>query len=301
MLGFGTFLNMRCINGGLGGVWPPTGIETFDPWHLPLINTLILLCSGAAATWAHHAIAHENDRKGLENGLILAIGLGALFTVFQIYEYTHASFAFSGNIYGASFFMATGFHGFHVLIGTIFLLVCLIRAKKGHFLLKSILALKQRLGIGISLMSFGCFFLLQFTFGELSRFQDLLKMNKKWLFVVFIAIPGLLVLLSLGVWQTKRLAWKEALLENIKNNLTAEPSLLTSGVKKSSHNYKMVKVQGVLEPKSIFILTPIKGLGAGFRVISPLKLEGGSKILVDRGVIKEREKPRLQTLANRGR
>ena len=110
-----------------------SGIETFDPWHLPLINTLILLCSGAAATWAHHAIAHENDRKGLENGLILAIGLGALFTVFQIYEYTHASFSFSGNIYGASFFMATGFHGFHVLIGTIFLLVCLIRAKKGHF------------------------------------------------------------------------------------------------------------------------------------------------------------------------
>ena len=117
----------------VGGVWPPTGIETFDPWHLPLINTLILLCSGAAATWAHHAIVHENDRKGLENGLILAIGLGALFTVFQIYEYTHASFSFSGNIYGASFFMATGFHGFHVLIGTIFLLVCLIRARKGHF------------------------------------------------------------------------------------------------------------------------------------------------------------------------
>ena len=89
--------------------------------------------AGAAATWAHHAIAHENDRKGLENGLILAIGLGALFTIFQIYEYTHAAFSFSGNIYGANFFMATGFHGFHVLIGTIFLLVCLIRAKKGHF------------------------------------------------------------------------------------------------------------------------------------------------------------------------
>ena len=116
----------------IGGTWPPPDIKTFDPWDIPLINTLILLLSGTTVTWAHHAML-ENDRKGLENGLILAIGLGALFTVFQIYEYTHASFSFSGNIYGASFFMATGFHGFHVLIGTIFLLVCLIRARKGHF------------------------------------------------------------------------------------------------------------------------------------------------------------------------
>ena len=122
-------------------------------------------------------------------------------------------------------------------------------------------------------------------------------MNKKWVFLVFIAIPGLLILLSLGIWQTKRLAWKEALLENINNNLTAEPSSLTSGIKKSLDNYKMVKVQGVLEPNSIFILTPIKGSGAGFRVISPFKLKDGSKILVDRGVIEEKEKPRLQTSA----
>ena len=116
-----------------GGVWPPTGIETFDPWHLPLINTLILLCSGAAATWAHHALAHENNRKDLVKGLILAIALGALFTVFQVYEYGHAAFSFSGNIYGANFFMATGFHGFHVVVGTIFLAVCLLRALRGHF------------------------------------------------------------------------------------------------------------------------------------------------------------------------
>ena len=109
------------------GVWPPVGIETFDPWHLPLINTLILLCSGAAATWAHHALVHENNRKDMRNGLILAIALGAVFTVFQIYEYSHAAFGFSGNIYGANFFMATGFHGAHVLIGTIFLFICLLR------------------------------------------------------------------------------------------------------------------------------------------------------------------------------
>ena len=117
----------------IGSTWPPAGIETFDPWHLPLINTLILLCSGAAATWAHHAIAHENNRKDLVNGLIIAILLGVLFTIFQAYEYTHAAFSFSGNIYGANFFMATGFHGFHVIVGTIFLAVCLFRALKGHF------------------------------------------------------------------------------------------------------------------------------------------------------------------------
>lgn len=124
---------MGPLSPAVDGQWPPAGIETFDPWHLPLINTLILLCSGAAATWAHHALAHEDNRKDLKNGLIIAILLGAVFTVFQAYEYSHAAFGFSGNIYGANFFMATGFHGFHVLVGTIFLLVCLIRAYKGHF------------------------------------------------------------------------------------------------------------------------------------------------------------------------
>jgi cytochrome c oxidase subunit 3 len=117
----------------IGAQWPPKGIEVFDPFHLPLINTLILLISGCAATWAHHALVHENNRKDLQNGLIVAILLGVLFTAFQIYEYTHAAFGFAGNIYGANFFMATGFHGFHVLIGTIFLAVCLFRVMKGHF------------------------------------------------------------------------------------------------------------------------------------------------------------------------
>ncbi|ATI42877.1 cytochrome c oxidase subunit 3 [Pacificitalea manganoxidans] len=115
------------------GMWPPPSIETFDPWHLPLINTLILLCSGCAVTWAHHALVHENNRKDLKNGLILAVVLGAIFTFFQAYEYTHAAFGFSGNIYGANFFMATGFHGAHVVIGTIFLFVCWLRALRGDF------------------------------------------------------------------------------------------------------------------------------------------------------------------------
>ena len=115
-----------------GGTWPPQGVATFDPWHLPLVNTLILLTSGTTVTWAHHALQH-NDRDGLKWGLICTVALGALFTCVQIYEYAHAAFDFSGNIYGATFFMATGFHGFHVLVGTIFLTVCLFRALAGHF------------------------------------------------------------------------------------------------------------------------------------------------------------------------
>ena len=119
-----------------GGVWPPKGIEVFDPWHLPLVNTLILLTSGTTVTWAHHALLN-NDRKGLKWGLALTVVLGMLFTSVQAYEYAHAAFAFSrdngGNIYGSTFFMATGFHGFHVIVGTIFLIVCLFRALQGHF------------------------------------------------------------------------------------------------------------------------------------------------------------------------
>jgi cytochrome c oxidase subunit 3 len=119
-------------NDVLGGQWPPKGITTFDPWHLPLLNTLILLTSGTTVTWAHHALL-ENDRQGLKWGLILTIALGAAFTCVQAYEYSHAGFHFSQNIYGATFFMATGFHGFHVIIGTVFLTVCLVRAFLGHF------------------------------------------------------------------------------------------------------------------------------------------------------------------------
>ena len=129
-------------------VWPMKGIEVLDPFGFPLLNTFILLCSGTTVTWAHHAMIHghrggelkglwgavgvgEND--GLKKGLWLTILLGLLFTSIQAYEYIHAPFAFKGNIYGATFFMATGFHGAHVIIGTIFLIVCLARAYKGDF------------------------------------------------------------------------------------------------------------------------------------------------------------------------
>ncbi|PZM09142.1 cytochrome c oxidase subunit 3 [Rhizobium tubonense] len=115
-----------------GGQWPPKGVEVLDPWHLPIYNTVILLLSGTTVTWAHHALLH-NDRKGLIQGLTLTVLLGILFSSVQAYEYAHAPFAFRDSIYGATFFMATGFHGFHVLIGTIFLLVCLVRSIKGDF------------------------------------------------------------------------------------------------------------------------------------------------------------------------
>jgi len=116
----------------IGGVWPPKGIEVLDPFVYPLLNTLILLLSGTTVTWAHHALIH-GDRKGLKQGLWLTVVLGAIFSCVQAYEYSHATFGFSGNIYSATFYMATGFHGFHVLVGTIFLVVCLIRAYRGDF------------------------------------------------------------------------------------------------------------------------------------------------------------------------
>jgi cytochrome c oxidase subunit III len=112
--------------------WPPKGIEVLDPFAFPLLNTLILLCSGTTVTWAHHCLIH-GDREGLKKGLWATILLGLVFTSVQAYEYAHAPFAFKGLNYGAAFFMATGFHGFHVLVGTIFLIVCLVRTYKGHF------------------------------------------------------------------------------------------------------------------------------------------------------------------------
>ena len=119
-----------------GGQWPPVPSDnfqkTFDPWGLPLVNTLILLLSGTTVTWAHHAML-ENNRRGVIWGLALTVFLGVIFSLLQAYEYGHAAFNYSGHIYGATFFMATGFHGAHVIIGTIFLFVCLLRVLAGHF------------------------------------------------------------------------------------------------------------------------------------------------------------------------
>ena len=119
--------------------WPPKGIETLDAWQLPLLNTVILLLSGTTVTWAHHAL-QVGDRKAAKIGLVITVVLGALFTAVQVYEYQHIlhenlffnAEAANSGLYGSIFFMATGFHGFHVLLGTIFLLVCLLRLMAGQ-------------------------------------------------------------------------------------------------------------------------------------------------------------------------
>ena len=115
-----------------GGVWPPKGIEPFDPFGLPYLNTVLLLLSGTTVTWAHFDLI-ENDIKGMIEKTGYTIILGFIFVGVQAYEYSHATFAFTGGIYPSTFYMATGFHGLHVMIGAIFLSVCWFRARLGHF------------------------------------------------------------------------------------------------------------------------------------------------------------------------
>ncbi len=130
---FHFFLYPEHVSGAATAIWPPEGIYTFDPFHLPLLNTMILLLSGCTVTWAHHGLLH-NDRKTLIQGLALTVVLGISFTALQAYEYAQAPFPFvGGGVYPSTFFLATGFHGFHVIVGTIFLAVCLFRAMAGHF------------------------------------------------------------------------------------------------------------------------------------------------------------------------
>lgn len=116
----------------IGHVWPPKGIQTLDPFDLPYLNTLILLLSGTTMTWSHHAMV-EGNYKEMQQKLLFIVLLGLTFLCVQAHEYSHATFAFKGGIYPSTFYMATGFHGFHVFVGTIFLLVCYIRARLGHF------------------------------------------------------------------------------------------------------------------------------------------------------------------------
>lgn len=116
----------------IGCTWPPQGIVTFDPWRIPLLNTYILLLSGATITYCHHSIVrgdYENSIKGFGYTILLAV----LFTILQGYEYFNAPFSINDGIYGRTFYMATGFHGLHVIIGTCFIAVCAIRLVLGHF------------------------------------------------------------------------------------------------------------------------------------------------------------------------
>ena len=116
----------------LGSYWPPVGIIPFNPFQIPLLNTAILLASGVTVTWAHHSLIEKNHSQ-TSQGLILTIILGLYFTALQAFEYVEAPFTIADAVYGSTFFMATGFHGLHVLIGTTFLITCLLRHNLHHF------------------------------------------------------------------------------------------------------------------------------------------------------------------------
>jgi len=116
----------------VGRVWPPIGVQVFNPFQVPLLNTIVLLSSGVRVTWAHHSLM-SGEHTQILDGLMITVVLGIYFTILQGLEYYEASFTFADSIYGSTFFIATGFHGIHVLVGTIFLLVTLIRHTKCEF------------------------------------------------------------------------------------------------------------------------------------------------------------------------
>nr|AML26191.1 cytochrome c oxidase subunit III [Scolytinae sp. BMNH 1274291] len=116
----------------LGMNWPPKEIKTFNPLEIPLLNTLILLTSGLTITWSHHSLMENNYNQSLQS-LGLTVFLGIYFSILQGFEYMEAPFSIADSVYGSTFFMTTGLHGLHVIVGTTFLLICLIRLFKNHF------------------------------------------------------------------------------------------------------------------------------------------------------------------------
>nr|WGU20470.1 cytochrome c oxidase subunit 3 [Parnassius stubbendorfii]WGU45539.1 cytochrome c oxidase subunit 3 [Parnassius stubbendorfii] len=116
----------------IGAMWPPLSITPFNPFQIPLLNTIILISSGVTVTWAHHALM-ENNYSQTTQSLFITIMLGIYFTILQAYEYFEAPFTIADSIYGSTFFMATGFHGLHVIIGTIFLMTCFFRHLNNQF------------------------------------------------------------------------------------------------------------------------------------------------------------------------
>nr|YP_009590089.1 cytochrome c oxidase subunit III [Magicicada cassinii]QBM08996.1 cytochrome c oxidase subunit III [Magicicada tredecassini]AWV83476.1 cytochrome oxidase subunit III [Magicicada cassinii]QBM08593.1 cytochrome c oxidase subunit III [Magicicada cassinii]QBM08606.1 cytochrome c oxidase subunit III [Magicicada cassinii]QBM08892.1 cytochrome c oxidase subunit III [Magicicada cassinii] len=116
----------------IGMSWPPFGIMPFNPMQIPLLNTMILLCSGVTITWAHHSMMESKYNESIY-GILLTLMLGMYFTILQMYEYFESSFCISDSVYGSTFFVSTGFHGIHVIIGSTFIMICLLRQLKFHF------------------------------------------------------------------------------------------------------------------------------------------------------------------------
>lgn len=116
----------------LGLVWPPIGIDCFNPFHVPLLNTVVLLSRGVSVTWAHHSLMEGNNFQIIVS-LGLTVVLGFYFTLLQAFEYLEARFTIADSVYGSTFFIATGFHGLHVIVGTTFLFVCFLRQMLNHF------------------------------------------------------------------------------------------------------------------------------------------------------------------------
>jgi len=115
----------------IGSKWPPRGITVFSPWGVPLLNTIILLSSGIRVTWAHKRFdCRFHDQRILS--LLITTLLGAYFTGLQAMEYLEATFSIADSIYGSTFYIATGFHGIHVIVGTIFLVISCARLRLGH-------------------------------------------------------------------------------------------------------------------------------------------------------------------------
>lgn len=130
---FWAYFHRRLVpRGELGSVWPPVGIIALNPFHVPLLNTAVLLGSGVTVTAAHHGLMAGLFKESWIR-LLITVVLGVYFTVLQGFEYYEASFGIYDGVYGTTFFVATGFHGLHVLIGTIFLGICLVRHLYGQF------------------------------------------------------------------------------------------------------------------------------------------------------------------------
>ena len=124
---FWSFLHSRISPSiELGEIWPPLGLEVLDPMGVPLMNTVLLLSSGISVTWCHHALLNQKMFEA-KKSLLLTIWLGIVFSLVQVLEYINVSFSLRDSVFGSTFFIMTGFHGLHVIIGSIFLLVTLFR------------------------------------------------------------------------------------------------------------------------------------------------------------------------------